>query len=128
MTDADRAVAGNGEERELVLRLRTPEESSRDLPREGSVRVVVEEVSLVDEPPTVVAEAAAEPGPSAATLGVRAALRPRHQYSVRVHVDRGGDAVVSPGDLVGAAHLDADAPASEGIDVHLTRVLEQPAD
>ncbi|HEX2174409.1 MAG TPA: hypothetical protein VHG70_00745 [Nocardioidaceae bacterium] len=89
---------------------------------------MIEDVSLLDESSTVVAEAVAESGPSVATLGVRAALRPRHQYSVRVHVDRGGDGVVSPGDLVGAAHLDADTSSTERIDVHLTQVLEQPAD
>ena len=128
MTDTDRAGEGTGEERDYTLRLRTPEEPSQGLPREGSIRVTVEEVSLLDEPSTVVAEAAAEPGPSATTVGVRAALRPRHQYWVQVHVDRSGDGVVSPGDLVGAAHLDADTPSTERIDVHLTRVLEQPAD
>ncbi len=128
MTDTDRAGEGTGEEREYALRLRTPEEPSQDLPREGSIRVTIEDVSLLDQPSTVVAETAAEPGPSAATLGVRAALRPRHQYSVQVHVDRSGDGVLSPGDLVGAAHLDADTPSTERIDVHLTRVLEQPAD
>jgi hypothetical protein len=127
VTDSDQAV-GNGEEREYALRLRTPEEPSQDLSGEGSVRVLVEDVGLLDEPSTVVAEATVEPGPSAVTPGVRAVLRPRHQYLVRVHVDRGGDGVVRPGDLMGAAHLDADTPSSERIDVHLTRVLEQPAD
>ena len=124
----DRPGELTGEEREYVLRLRTPEEPSQGLPREGSIRAVVEDVSLLDESSTVVAEAVAESDPSVATLGVRAALRPRHQYSVRVHVDRSGDGAVSPGDLVGAAHLDADTPSTERIDVHLTQVLEQPAD
>lgn len=127
MTETDRPTEGN-DEREYVLRLRTPDEPSQDLPREGCVRVIVEDVGLLDEPSAVVAEAAAQPGPPAATLGVRAALRPRHQYSVRVHVDRGGDGVVRPGDLVGAAGLDGDTPSSQRIDVHLTRVLDEPAD
>jgi hypothetical protein len=128
VTNAHRAEEDNGEEREYVLQLRTPGEDSQDLLRTGSIRVIVEDDSPLGESPTVVDEAAAEPGPTASTLAVRAALRPRHQYLVRVHVDATDDGVISPGDLIGAAHIDADTPSSERIDVHLTQVLEQPTD
>jgi hypothetical protein len=72
------------------------------LPHDAQIHVTIEDVSLLDQASLLVAEARV-PVEESGEVHLQAALDPRRQYAVRVHVDRGGTGVVGIGDMVGSA-------------------------
>ena len=108
----------------LLLALR-PGDDEPAVATAARVRLTLEDVSLLDEPSTVVAETAVTVG-DGGDYALEAALQPRRRYAVRVHVDQQGNGVVQPGDLVGAAAVSDDDTAGAPVEVRLTRVPEDP--